>query len=390
MMLQDLQKLNKLFIGVLSGTSMNSIDAILVDFTDHNYSIISTINYRYNKKLVSQLLSMINLGACKLQQLGSIDHLLGLEFSKCVQKLLSKVSIDPKQVTAIGLHGQTIWHAPNIAYPFSMQIGDPNIVCATCKILTVADFRRKDMAFGGQGAPLAPGFHAAMFSSSIKTRAIINIGGISNVTILPKNHKQPVIGFDLGPGNCLMDEWVQTKFKKLQINYDHNGLLASQGQVIIKLLNVCLKDRYFKQLPPKSTGREYFNQAWLRQKIKLAKLTTPYKNKDILATLLYLTATVISNHIKNIKIASERVEEVYICGGGANNKALLDLLKHMLNCPVSTTMDLGIHPDWVEAALFAWLAKQTVEQRSGNLPDVTGAKSKAILGAIYLPENSML
>ncbi len=397
MILQGLQKTNNFFIGILSGTSMNSIDAIMMDFSNNNHKIIATVNYPFNKKLAAKLLSIINAGGCSLRELGTIDHKLGIEFAKAVNKLLSKTAINPEQITAIGCHGQNIWHEPRAKDPFTMQIGDPNIICVFSKIVTIADFRRKDMAYGGQGAPLVPAFHAAVFRSPLKTRAIINIGGISNITVLPKNFDQKVVGFDLGPGNCLMDEWVQTKFKKLKISYDQNGLLASSGKIITKLLNICLQDPYFKRLPPKSTGREYFNQAWLNKKIKLSQLAEakisktavkPYKNQDVLATLLHLTANIISNQIKMInKSSKDQIEEIYICGGGASNKALLALLKKTINCPVGVTQNLGIHANWVEAALFAWLAKQTVEGKPGNLPSVTGAKSLAILGSIYLPDN---
>lgn len=400
MILQSLQKTNQLFIGVLSGTSMNSIDAILMDFSNNNHLIIATVNYPFNKNLAKQLLEMINSGKCSLQDLGTIDNKLGIEFAKAINKLLSKAMVQPEKVTAIGCHGQNIWHEPHGKYRFTMQIGNANIICASCNIVTVADFRRKDMAYGGQGAPLAPAFHSAVFRSSLKTRAIINIGGISNITVLSKIFAQEVIGFDLGPGNCLMDEWVQTKFKKLKINYDKNGVIASSGQCIPNLLKICLQDPYFKKLPPKSTGREYFNQKWLEKKIKLSSFRDAktsenkfkkYKTEDILATLLYLTAYIINNQIEIInKVLSNRsqeiIEEVYICGGGANNKALLALLKKIINCPVSVTQDLGIHANWVEAALFAWLAKQTIEGKSSNLLSVTGAKSQAILGAIYLPD----
>lgn len=382
---ENSKKTKQLFIGVLSGTSMNSIDAILMDFANNHNLIIASVNRPFNKTIAKQLLAIIRSGKCNLQDVGTIDHKLGLEFAKAINKLLSKAKITPQQVTAIGCHGQNIWHEPFGKYPFTMQIGDPNIICAACNILTVADFRRKDMAHGGQGAPLAPSFHAAVFRSSSKNRAIINIGGISNITVLPKDVKQKIIGFDVGPGNCLMDEWVQTKFKKLQINYDKNGMLASTGKYIPNLLKICLQDPYFKKLPPKSTGREYFNQTWLNNKIKLAKLIDkkPYKNQDILATLLYLTAHVISEQI--VKLNKFLIEEVYICGGGANNKALLALLKKVIDCPVMLTNELGIHVNWVEAALFAWLAKQTIEQQPGNLPSVTGALQPAVLGAIYLP-----
>jgi anhydro-N-acetylmuramic acid kinase len=394
MTLQGLPKANNgLYIGVLSGTSMNSIDAILINFIDNiTYKIIAAVGYKFKDSLFKQLITIINSRSITIENLGIIDHKLGIEFSKCVQKLLQlakKYHVRSRDITAIGFHGQTIWHAPSGKYPFTMQIGDPNLVCALNNIITVADFRRKDLALGGQGAPLATAFHSAIFKSKIKNRAIINIGGISNITVIPKNNNK-IIGFDLGPGNCLMDEIVQTKFKHMKMKYDEDGLLASQGQVIEKLLDACLKDPYFKQLPPKSTGREYFNQAWLAKKIKLAKLDKSYKSKDLLATLLWLTAIVISDQINNICINSngifrQKIEEVYLCGGGAKNKALLLLIQKKSTCFVGTTTDLGIDPELVEGALFAWLAKQAISGQAGNMPSSTGARKEAILGAIYLP-----
>ena len=379
----SLQKNNppvKYFIGVLSGTSMDSINAVLIDFTKKHNFIIATSKYPLKKTLVEQLLTIIRSQQCSLEKLGTIDHLIGRLFAKAINKLLKKVSIDPKKIAAIGSHGQTIWHAPFNKYPFTMQIGDPNIICAHTKIVTIADFRRKDLAYGGQGAPLAPLFHEAVFRSELKNRAIINLGGIANITILPKNHKKPIFGFDIGPGNCLMDEWVQLKFPLLNLKYDKNGKLASQGTCVKRLLACCLHDDYFTKPYPKSTGREYFNLSWLQKKIALSHCLK-YDNKDILATLLDLTINIISTELQKIKY----IDEVYICGGGANNLTLLKQLKSQLTCSVSTTTTLGIHQEWVEAALFAWLAKQTLQKKPVNLSSITGAKSKAILGGVYFP-----
>lgn len=376
------QKNNNFFIGILSGTSMDSINTILMDYSADTNKIIATIKYPFNKSIKKTILNIIHsqqkTKLVDLEAIGTIDHQLGILFAKAINKLLTKARIPYKKITAIGSHGQNIWHSPHSKDPFTWQLGDPNIICARSKILTISDFRRKDMAYGGQGAPLAPLFHAAVFKNSQKTRAIINIGGISNITILPKNYHQLILGFDLGPGNCLMDEWVQKHFN---LNYDNRGYIAATGSPIIKLLNLCLKDPYFRKPYPKSTGKEYFNLLWLNKKILSTKVTK-FKNQDILATLLHLTATIISNQINNSKI---KIEEVYLCGGGAYNISLLKLLKNNIKCPVLTTRALGFPPDWVEAALFAWLAKQTLEKKPGNLPSVTGANYATILGAIYLP-----
>jgi anhydro-N-acetylmuramic acid kinase len=378
------QKNNNLFIGVLSGTSMDSINTILMDFSNNNSTIIATNKYPFNRHLTKNILQIINSKHCTLPELGLLDRKLGILFAKAINKLLTKANIKASDITAIGSHGQNIWHSSQNKANFTMQIADPNIICANCNITTIADFRRKDIAYGGQGAPLAPYFHKKIFSSSNQTRAIINIGGISNITVLPKQNSQDVIGFDIGPGNCLMDEWVQTKFKSLNIKYDINSRLATKGKIIKPLLEICLKDPYFKKPYPKSTGREYFNLNWLNQKILLTKIKR-YNNLDILATLLELTVVTISNQIKILNLNKHKygIEEIYLCGGGANNKTLLLLLQNKINCKVATTKDLGFHPDWVEAALFAWLAKQTINLTPGNLPSVTGAKTPAILGGIY-------
>lgn len=405
-----LKQFKQLYIGVLSGTSMNSIDAALVEFAGNNCKIIEKISCVFNQDLLNSLLTIINTSnKCNLVEIGELDHKLGLAFAKAVKKLLIKAKVKPEEVIAIGCHGQNLWHAPNHKFPFTLQLGDPNIICSLNNIITINDFRRKDVALGGQGAPLAPGFHSAVFRSSKHTRAIINIGGICNITVLSRDPKIEVIGFDLGPGNCLMDEWVQVKFKQLKINYDKHGKLASSGKLIPELLKICLKDPYFKRDYPKSTGREYFNQQWLNQKLLLLKqlllqqnknlINKSLKNKNvikinhknILTTLLYLTAYIIKENIIMLNNQllidqSSPISEIYLCGGGSKNLALLALLKEMIPCPVKLTNDLGIDVDWVEAALFAWLAKQRFDGLPGNHPSVTGARKYGILGGIYLPD----
>jgi len=372
---------NKYFIGALSGTSMDSINTILMDYSHKRPEIIATSKYPFNKLIVKKLLQIMQVKNCNLEDLGTIDHQIGILFAKAIHKLLIKANFSYNAINAIGFHGQTIWHAPDNQYPFTIQLGDPNIVCARTKIITIADFRRKDLANQGQGAPLAPLFHAKVFRNKYKNRAIINLGGIANITILPKNYRTPILGFDIGPGNCLMDEWVQTKCVHLNLQYDQNGHLASQGTVISSLLNVCLKDPYFHKKLPKSTGREYFNLKWLQKKILLCR-TKKYYYQDILATLSMLTAKII--HIEIEKIGN--IEEIYLCGGGTNNLHLLTNIQEQVNCPVYTTKKLGIAPDWVEAALFAWLAKQTYELKAVNLMSITGCKNTQILGGTYFPD----
>lgn len=368
------------FIGALSGTSMDSISTVLMDFSCTNSSIVATSKYPFHTAIVKKLLHIIKTKKCNIEDLGTIDHQIGHIFAKAIDKLLKKININFSKIKAIGFHGQTLWHAPYHKYPFSMQIGDPNIICARTKIITICDFRRKDLANQGQGAPLAPLFHEAVFRNKEKNRAIINLGGIANITVLPKNYYKPILGFDSGPGNCLMDEWVQLKYVGLK--YDKNGDLAAKGNIIFSLINACLKDPYFHKNFPKSTGREYFNLAWLQKKIYLCKTIKPYRNQDMLATLSALTAKIISLDLAKIG----NIEEIYLCGGGTNNLYLLKNIKSQVDCPIYTTQRLGIHPDWVEAALFAWLAKKTHEKQPVNLHSITGSRTPEILGGTYFPD----
>jgi anhydro-N-acetylmuramic acid kinase len=253
-----------------------------------------------------------------------------------------------------------------------MQIGDPNVIAETTSITTVADFRRRDMAAGGQGAPLVPAFHEAVFSSAVETRAIINIGGIANITII--DNDSPVYGFDIGPGNCLMDQWTQKHFSR---SYDANGELAKQGSVSEALLSSLLDDPYFKQPHPKSTGPEYFNLDWLEHHLETVSLS----NEDVLRSLNYFSAKAITQTISQHTPLSKAA---YFCGGGVHNALLIAEIDALLpTTKISNTSALGIDPDYVEAVAFAWLAKQTLAKKAGNAPQVTGASKAVILGGIY-------
>ena len=369
--------MDNLFLGVLSGTSLDAIDIGAFSFVSGKAQLYHTLNYPIPIDIKQSCLQLAETTICDITQLGILDNRLGVLFAQSILIFLQKYKISPEAITAIGCHGQTIHHRPNIQHPFTMQIGDPNIIAALTGIKTIADFRRKDLAVGGQGAPLAPGFHAAQFRSNQVNRAIINIGGISNISVLPKDPTKSVIGFDTGPGNCLLDSWVQKNFNK---SYDHNGDIAKQGKLIPALLNSMLEDPYFQITAPKSTGREYFNLAWLNQ--HLQKLQDPFAIVDIQATLIQLTSKTISNAILFLFAPSE--VEIYICGGGAYNQALLAALEQDLQQKVKLTTELGIAPDWVEAGLFAWLAQQRLLEQPGNLPSVTGASQAVVLGGVYV------
>jgi anhydro-N-acetylmuramic acid kinase len=364
-----------LYIGVLSGTSMDAIDAALVSFEHTSPRLIQTISCPIPEEFKIRCLQFTQHGRGSIDDYGQLDVQAGELFAKTVLALLQLTTMLPEKIHAIGSHGQTIRHRPDANPPFSLQIGDPNIIAERTSIPTIADFRRRDIAAGGQGAPLAPGFHAAVFGSSAENRVIINIGGISNITILPLQGKS-IIGFDTGPGNCLMDGWAKQHWN---IPYDPSGKIAAQGGINVELLQSFLSDPYFSQKPPKSTGREYFNEIWLN--FHLTKLkNTHTAPEDIQATFLALTAQSVANAILEYAPPSSAI---YVCGGGAHNPVLIDTLKTVLARPIKNTSSMGIPPDWVEAMLFAWLAKQTLEGKAGNCPSVTGAKRAIPLGGIF-------
>lgn len=359
--------MSELYIGLMSGTSVDGVDAAIVDFSLQQPRLLATHYHAYADNLRHDILSLCQPSHDEINRMGELDVRLGKLFAAVVCDLLKKHPVDKKKIRAIGSHGQTIRHHPH--KQFTLQIGDPNIIAAETGITTVADFRRRDLALGGQGAPLVPKFHHAIFSSTDVSRVIVNIGGIANITILPK-HGQ-VIGFDTGPGNTLLDAWAE---KHLQKKLDENGQWASQGSVNIDILQKLLNDSFFKKAAPKSTGREYFNLAWL------SNFFTAAKPVDIQATLTELTArtiiTAIENHLSE--------GEVLICGGGAHNVFLMQRLKAFGgNYSIDTTAKYGVNPDWVEAMAFAWLARQTLNNQAGNLPPVTGASQSCLLGGIY-------
>ena len=368
--------MNDLYIGLMSGTSADGIDAVLVEFSQTKPHVIATHYTPYPETLRQQILALCQPGENEIQRLGELDTLLGTLLSEAANSLIHSQSLTAKAIRAIGSHGQTIRHAPNQPHRFTLQIGDPNTIAALTGITTVADFRRKDVACGGQGAPLVPAFHHDAFASASTPRAIVNIGGMANVTLLPTAFTTRLIGFDTGPGNALLDGWIQTH---QQQTHDQNGAWGAQGTLQKTLLTQCLSDPYFQLPPPKSTGREHFNQAWLRH--QLASLPSSFTPRDIQATLTELTAQTIVNAIASHLPSGD----ILVCGGGAHNTFLMNRLT-ALAAPafqVRSTESDGIHPDWVEAIAFAWLAKRTLEKKSGNLPSVTGANQASILGGIY-------
>lgn len=367
---------NDYYIGLMSGTSMDAIDAVLVEFSTGMPALVHTLGYPIPDELRSECQALCIPGNNEIDRMGHADVLLGDLFADAVLQLLHEANISNQDVVAVGSHGQTIRHRPDDDPPFTLQIGDANRIVERTNISTVADFRRRDMAAGGQGAPLVPAFHADVFQSNEQSRVIVNIGGIANITVLPSSSDIPVTGFDTGPGNGLMDGWVQ---KHQQQFFDQDGQWAATGNVNKSLLNQLMSDDYFDRHPPKSTGREKFNLVWLEE--QLSQYGKEIEPADVQATLCELTAVSITVDIR--QHASD-TEAVIACGGGTRNGQLMKRLReHLDPVELKTTDDFGLPAEWIEATAFAWLAKETLAQRSGNVPGVTGASHPVILGGIY-------
>ncbi|GAB3110407.1 anhydro-N-acetylmuramic acid kinase [Aestuariicella hydrocarbonica] len=368
--------MTELYIGLMSGTSADGIDATLVEIpSDNQTRLLGHLETPHPAEMRAAILELCQPGDNEIERLGQLDHQLGQAFAQAALQLLEQLSISPAEVTAIGSHGQTVRHRPkgSVAHPFTLQIGDPNLIASLTEITTVADFRRRDMAAGGEGAPLAPAFHQAAFGSPREKRVIANIGGIANVTDLTSH--ESTAGFDTGPGNALMDGWIQRHQHR---TYDRDGEWARSGQINTALLQRLLAHPYFAAPPPKSTGRETFHMRWLDE--QLALLATPVSAQDVQATLLELTA---SSLVDAVKSRIPNYDALYICGGGALNTTLMERLRHLSSKPVTSTAELGIDPQQVEGAAFGWLARQTLHRQPGNSPAATGAKKAVILGGIY-------
>jgi len=354
---------------------MDAVDAALVEFNEK--AVLKFYNeYPIESSLKNQI-RQINEKS-NLIDVATLDNKLGYIFANAANDIIKKAKIDANQIEAIGSHGQTILHAPSIAEKTSIQISDPNIISAQTGITTVADFRRMDMAYGGQGAPLASSFHEYQFKKDDESIVILNIGGFANVTLLPCNMSE-IIGFDTGPGNALLDDWIR---KNKNVDYDKDGHWANTGKSDSELLELLLKDDYFSISIPKSTGREYFNLEWLKN--NLDKLSKELSAETIQATLLKLTVITITDAIKRY---SSEFDKVLVCGGGVNNPLLMKGIQELLGAymEVTTTSDFGLPPGCIEAVTFAWLAKKRLENKSVNISTVTGANKNAVLGGIYSP-----
>ena len=358
---------------------MDAIDTALVDIEP------GSLNLKQYQQF--PLPEMIRDGVRKLSGSSSLDEVmcmdaeLGQLFADAVLEIVKRSGLNKERIRAVGSHGQTVMHCPEDAPPRTLQIGDANIIACRTGLTTVTDFRRLDLAAGGQGAPLAPALHAQYFRSGSVDRVILNIGGIANITLLPASRQEVVTGFDTGPGNGLMDDW---NHRHNHTPMDKDGKWAASGKLDQSLLEQLLSDPYFSHTPPKSTGRDYFNLEWLD--MMLEKFTRPVAAVDVQATLLLLTVHNIADAITRY---APSAREIYVCGGGIHNPVLMQALETCLpDRTIASTAVLGIHPDAVEAVTFAWLARCRLDGIPGNLPSVTGAERPMILGAVYEGTNS--
>lgn len=367
--------MSELFVGLMSGTSLDGIDAVLVDFSTAKPQLVASYCQNIPTDLTTRIQQLCDAQTSgnEINLMGAVDRQLGQLFADTVITLCQQADINPAQVNAIGSHGQTIRHYPNGLHGFTLQIGDANTIAAQTGIDVVADFRKKDIALGGQGAPLVPAFHQCVFASPTADRIIVNIGGIANITYLPADPQKTVSGFDTGPGNTLLDRWVQTH---LQQPYDKAGHWARSGQLDDALLIDLMSDVFFDQPAPKSTGRERFNLNWLHTVLKDHCIPP----QDVQHTLVHLTAKSLAAQIQ--QLADEG--DIYLCGGGSRNAFLVEVIgAYLPQFTVSNTAALGIDPDWVEAIAFAWLARAYKLRQPGNMPSVTGASRPAVLGALF-------
>ena len=405
-----------LYIGMMSGTSLDGMDAVLCQFdgtinskddTQPPMQLLATYSQDFPPRLREVLLALCQPNgvdelnpeadepSSELDWFGWASREYAEFASEVVNTLLQQAHTDVEEVLAIGCHGQTVRHRPQMG--FSLQLVDANIIAERTGISVVSDFRRRDIAVGGQGAPLVPAFHQALFATSDSTRVLLNLGGIANITVLPaasdasahsnnsQNSNQQadnMVGYDTGPANLLLDAWTSLHTDK---DYDDGGTWAESGQIVEPLLNQLLEHPFFARPYPKSTGREDFNLAWLQdelQKFDQASVYVRYSSADVQATLTELTAVSASAQI-NLFINAQVNSSVYVCGGGALNDYLMTRLQaHLPHCTVETTASLGLDPTWVEAVAFAWLARQTLMGETGNLPAVTGASKGVVLGQV--------
>ena len=360
-----------LFLGLISGTSADGIDVALVSF-EPSLQLVAGRTYAWDAALRARLVELGQGGDTQsLDELGELDVRVAQCFADAAMALLDEAGIERTQVRALGSHGQTVRHRPEARFPFTWQLGDGNVIAERSGLTTVADFRRRDVAAGGHGAPLMPAFHAAMLASPDEDRAVLNLGGIGNFTLLPRDGA--VRGFDTGPANALLDAWCERHTGRA---FDANGEFAASGRIDETLLARLISEPWFALPPPKSTGREQFHLSWVE-----TKLSGDEAPADVQATLLELSAATVADALRATQTTTRRV---LVCGGGVHNPALMArIAAHLPGVAVESTVAHGLDPDFVEAMGFAWLARETLAGRPGNLPSVSGARGPRVLGAIY-------
>lgn len=366
-----------LYVGLMSGTSMDGIDAALVEIRDKKLKLREFIAMSYDRPLRASLELLVQREHVALSEFGRLHVEVGRAFAKAATALIQKSGLDARDVAAIGSHGQTVIHKPEANPPFSIQLGDASVIAFRTRVTTVADFRAKDIAAGGQGAPLVPAFHQFAFGNPRgEAHAVLNLGGIANLTILAR--PEHVSGFDCGPGNTLMDLW---SVRCRGLDFDANGEWARTGSVNEHLLSAMLDDDYFLRHGPKSSGRDYFNLTWLLRHLTSVGMV---EEADVQATLAELTASSVASALRR---NLDSCAQLAICGGGVRNAFLMERLSaHLPGTRIVSTSAFGIPPEAVEACAFAWLAARRLSNEHGNVPAVTGAPKPLVLGAIYHPE----
>lgn len=360
----------RLYIGLISGTSMDGIDAALVDMDSHQ--LIGGLIHPYRDTVHQLLKEMVLAKEVRPERLAQLNTLVGIEFSDAAEALLAKTKTQASDVLAIGSHGQTIAHEPRAEIPYTIQLGCGHVIAEKTKIDVVADFRTRDLVNGGQAAPFAPIYHQALFDHLADSLVLVNIGGIANLSLI--NSDAVMKGYDTGPGSCLLDRWIE---KHLSLPYDHSGQWSATGKIIDELLQSFLSDPYFELPAPKSTSTAYFSLDWLLKRIN----NSSYLAQDVQATILELTVQTIAASIIDLKLDFEKI---LLCGGGAHNQQLILRLQALLPLhQVATTADYSFNPDYIEAMMMAWLADKTINKIPLDFSSVTGAKKAAVLGVIY-------
>lgn len=363
--------MSEIYIGLMSGTSVDAVDAVAVSFSEASSETIGSASVAIDADLRSAILDLCGPGMNEIEKAQYVENRIAVLYAEAVGKLLAELSLKPADIRALGAHGQTVRHRPEAGA--TTQLINGALLAELTGIDTIVDFRSRDIAAGGQGAPLVPAFHRAWFESAHPV-ALLNIGGIANVTVVPPaGSGETLIGFDTGPGNMLMDAWIE---KHLRRRFDEGGRWAAKGEVIVPMLDEMLREPYFARSLPKSTGRELFNLGWLQN-----YLTGEERAEDVQRTLLELTAVSIAAALRNL---GGGIRELYVCGGGSQNPLLMERIRQRLpEFTVGVTDDRGLATQDVEGAAFAWLAKAFVDRICGNDPSVTGASGPRILGCLY-------